>query len=129
MIDVKVMQESFLCNWFYKLLVNNDHSKWTSIPLTLLKFIGQDLSCFSSKIGVSLFKGIEKIELPCWKKVNFLWLPHNKRHNIFDTKMSCIWNNSNVTYQNKVIFFEKWAQKVTFLMNSQRTTMSKVLKK
>ena len=115
MIDVKVMQESFLCYWFYKLLVNNDHSKWTSIPLTLLKFIGQDLSCFSSKIGASLFKGIEKIELPFWKKVTSAWLHHNKLHNIFDTKMTCIWNNSNVTYQNKVIFFEKWAQKVTFI--------------
>ena len=115
MIDVTVMQESFLCNWFYKLLKNEKKTKWTLIPSLYFKAFGKDLSCFSSTVGPKNFKGLNKIEIPFWKKVTFTWLYYNKDTELFRTKLPCIWNNDKITYQNKVIFFENWSPKITFI--------------
>ena len=37
MIDINIMQESFLCNWFYKLLTDKNNSKWSLIPRYFLE--------------------------------------------------------------------------------------------
>ena len=124
MIDVIVMQESFLCNWFFKILKNENHTKWTLIPSLFLKSFGEDLSCFSSTVGPNRFKGLYKIELCFWKKVITTWLRHNTNSNLFKTKKMCIWNNKSFTYQNNVIFFENWAKKITFITDIiQNNTM------
>ena len=115
MIDVVIMQKSWLCKWFYGLLINDKSSKWTLIPMIFFRNFGKDLSCFSSRSGPKNFKGLELIKIQFWKKVASTWLQYNNEVGFFSTKMACIWNNDLITYQNKMIFFENWAQKVTYV--------------
>ena len=115
MIDVTIMQESLLCKWFYDLLIYDKPSKWTLIPMIFFKKFGKDLSCFSSRSGSKSFKGLDLIKIQFWKKVATTWLQYNKDSGFFSTKMTCIWNNDLITYQNKMIFLENWAQKITYV--------------
>jgi len=115
MIDINIMQESFLCNWFYKLLTDKNNSKWSLIPRMFLRDFGSDLTCFSSTVGPNRFKGLNKIKLCFWKKVMSTWLFYNKDSKLFETKLTCIWNNNKITYLNNIIFFDNWTKKITYI--------------
>ena len=51
MIDIKTMQESFLCERIAKLIYKNNNSKWTWIPSIHLRYFGKNFACLSSTIG------------------------------------------------------------------------------
>ena len=55
MIDLKVMQDSFLCERITKLITNDSNAKWTWIPGKHLDFFGKDFACISSTIGPKSF--------------------------------------------------------------------------
>ena len=115
MIDLKVMQDSIICERIMKLITDSDQAKWTWIPNKHLYFFGKDFACLSSTIGPSLFKGLDNIKSDYWKNAIIAWLKLNKTKPFFNSKNVCIWNNAHITHQNNVIMFEKWTKKLTYI--------------
>ena len=115
MIDLKVMQDSFLCERVMKLISEKDTSKWTWIPNKHLNFLGKDFACLSSNIGPKLFKGLDNIKSDYWNNAIITWLKLNKSKPFFTSQQICIWNNALITHQNKVLMFESWANKLTYI--------------
>ena len=115
MIDLKVMQDSFLCERITKLITDDSNAKWTWIPGKHLDFFGKDFACLSSTIGPKSFKGIDNIKSDYWKDAVKVWLLLNKAKPFFIPKQVCIWNNERITHQNNVLMFEAWAKKLTYI--------------
>ena len=81
----------------------------------LLRDFGNNLTCFSSTVGPNRFKGLNKIKLCFWKRVMSTWLFYNKDAKLFNTKLTCLWNNEKIKYLNNIIFFENWTKKITYI--------------
>ena len=109
MIDIKMVQQSFLCEWLLKLANSPNTSKWSWIPKVYFSKFGSNLVCFNSTIGPRKFKGLENITSVFWKEVATVWLNNNKVHTAHNVKMECLWNNASIMYQNNVIYFKSWA--------------------
>ena len=86
MIDLKVMQDSIICERIMKLITDSDQAKWTWIPNKHLYFFGKDFACLSSTIGPSLFKGLDNIKSDYWKNAIITWLKLNKTKPFFNSK-------------------------------------------
>ena len=125
MIDLKVMQDSFLCERITKLITNDSNAKWTWIPGKHLDFFGKDFACLSSTIGPKSFKGIDNIKSDYWKDAVKVWLLLNKAKPFFIPKQVCIWNNERITHQNNVLMFEAWAKKLTYIDTHQNCRVSR----
>lgn len=110
MIDIQIMQESFLCCWLSKLSDVNNTNKWTWIPRKYMLNFGKDLSCLNTTVGRKKFKGLEHVRSVFWGEVLQAWLKNNKRHSPTSLKMACLWNNEDIQYQNNVIYFKNWAK-------------------
>jgi len=110
MIDVEVMQESFLCQWLSKLAMADTLKKWTWIPSEIFSAFGRDFACLNTTVGPSKFKGLNCITSVFWKAVLRTWVKYNKHSHNTPCKMTCIWNNSNIMYQHNVIYFKHWAK-------------------
>jgi len=115
MIDIQIMQESFTCERITKILDENNNSKWTWIPKLHLKLFGINYACLSLTVGPKLFKGLSKVTSVYWKRALTTWLTLNKISPFYNGSKICIWNNAKITYQNKVLMFENWINKVTYL--------------
>ena len=74
MIDIKTMQESFLCERIAKLIYKNNNSKWTWIPSIHLRYFGKNFACLSSTIGPKKFKGIKHVQSSYWRRAVTTWL-------------------------------------------------------
>ena len=110
MIDVAIMQDSFLCQWIKKLTLTDGQTKWTWIPNSIFKMFGKEGASFSSTVGPKIFKGLNDIKSLFWKETLKAWLTHNKFVISSSIKMACLWNNPSIKYQNNVIYFRKWAE-------------------
>ena len=110
MIDLKLVQQSFLCEWLQKLVTSSYSSKWSWIPRLYFSKFGRNMACFKSTVGASKFKGLEMITSVFWKKVAVAWLNHNTVCTITNVRQECLWNNNSIKYQNNVIFFKHWAE-------------------
>jgi hypothetical protein len=111
MIDIKVMQHSFLCQWFCKLSLSlKARTTWTVIPSMYFEMFGRDLACFNTSVKMTDFKGLGMLQSSFWKSVACSWLLNNKIANVESLEMTCLWNNSRIKCQNKVIFFTNWAK-------------------
>ena len=115
MIDFKTMQESFICERIAKLIRNENESKWTWIPRLHLKYFGKDYACLASTVGPKKFKGIEYVQSFYWKRAVLTWLKLNNAAPFFKTNNICIWNNTNITNQNNVLWFDNWVSKLTYV--------------
>ena len=116
MIDLKLVQQSFLCEWLQKLASSPHSSKWSWIPKLYFSNFGRNMACFNSTIGASKFKGLENITSLFWKNVAVSWLNHNNEHTAPNVRVECLWNNSSIKHQNNVIFFKHWAkQGITYV--------------
>ena len=116
MINLKLFQQSFLCEWLQKLVSAPDSCKWSWIPKLYFSNFGRHLACFNSTVGASKFKGLETLTSVFWKNVAVTWLNNNKVHTAENVKVECIWNNSSIKYQTHVIFFKHWAkQGITYV--------------
>ena len=111
MIDVRVMQESFLCQWLIRLSNVKVEGTWTWIPKSHFSVFGNSCTCFSSTIGPKRFKGLNLLKSTFWRQVALTWLRHNKTPWNGSPRTECLWNNENVVYQNQIIYFPDWAQK------------------
>lgn len=110
MVDVEIMQESFLCQWLKKFSMSNGNAKWTWIPDIIIGAFGRNCACFSTTIGSATFKGLSAVKSVFWKSVICTWLKYNKCSNLESTKMACLWNNPDITYHNSVVYFQNWAK-------------------
>lgn len=116
MIDVAIMQDSFLCRWLKTLTTTVAETKWTWIPSIVLKHFGRGGATFSSTVGPKIFKGLNDIKSVFWKETLRAWLTHNKQYTSKSVKMTCIWNNHNIQYLNNVIHLNNWAKNgITFI--------------
>ena len=104
-----------MCEWLLKLSNAENSPKWSWVPSIYLKHFGSKLSCFLSTIGTKEFKGLNSIQSIFWKNTSKVWLSYNKSHTYPTKEDNCIWNNSDVTYRGKVLFFEKWTSKINFV--------------
>ena len=115
MIDLKVMQDSFVCKRLAKLMTESYQAKWTWIPNKHLYFVGKDFACLSSTIGLSLFNGLNNIKSDHWKNVITTGLKLNKSKPFTKPQTVCILNNAHITYQNKSLMFETWTKRLTYI--------------
>ena len=115
MIDIKTMQESFLCERLSKLIAEKNDLKWTWIPSIHLRYFGKEFACLSSTVGHKKFKGIHHIQSVYWKKAVINWLTLNNKAPFFQTEKICIWNNSSITHQHNVLMFENWTNRLTYV--------------
>ena len=113
MIDMIDMQNSFLLSWAIK-LQEPTHSKWQAVPTFWYSFIGLDLSCFESNASTKSFIGLAYIKSVFWQRVLCSWLTH--KHKLVKTAQhtplydQCIWNNTNIAYKQKCLFFKSWLE-------------------
>lgn len=110
MIDVKTMQNSFLCQWLSKLSSGNLSCKWTWIPNKYFEGFGCGFACFTTAIRPSKFKGIGRIKSIFWTAVARTWLEHNTISQNDCVQDNCLWNNPSISYQNNVLYYENWAR-------------------
>ena len=115
MIDIKTMQESFLCMWISNILKQTSLDKWTWVPKKHLQYFGKEYACLSSTVGPVKFKGLTNIKSTFWKKAITTWLYINKNAPRNADERICIWNNEKITYQGNVLFFRSWTHKITFM--------------
>lgn len=111
MIDVKLLQESFLCRWMIKVSHADAEGTWTWIPKSLFQVFGRDCACFNTTVGPKRFKGLHLLKSVFWQRVALTWLNNTRIKSEGTPKMECLWNNNNIVYQNQVLYFHKWAQK------------------
>ena len=113
MINILDMQNSFLLSWAIK-LQEPTFSKWRVIPTYLFSSIGIGLSCFESNASVEAFIGLNSVKSVFWQRVLSTWLI-NKRSLVKDVTNAplfdqCIWNNTNIMYKHKCLFFKGWLE-------------------
>lgn len=113
MVNIKKMQESFYMQWLGKLFAVKDEN-WTYIPKWLFDAIASnanalDLNCRSK----TLIKEKVFIESPFWQAALNSHLDSKPLHTHKDInkdnfRMQIIWNNINIQYKGKTLFFHSW---------------------
>lgn len=112
MIDFRIMQQSFQLEKLVKLSRIENDEKWSWIPKLYFMVYGRNFSFLNSTIGSKSFKGLETLYESVWKEHLKVWLSLNKINSIDNRiKSQCLWNNSNIRYQNNVVYFRNWALK------------------
>ena len=111
MIDVKIMQHSFQCEWLIKLSKSDLSCKWSWIPRYFMSVLGTNFQFLNSNVGIKSFKGLDLIANDFWKKCLTVWLTHN----IINSKMlgtsENLWNNKRIKFQDKPLYYKEWASK------------------
>ena len=90
MIDIRTMQESFLCERITKLISEKSDQKWTWIPKIHFRYFGKEYACLSSTVGHRKFKGINHVKSIYWKTAVINWLTLNNKAPFFQTEKICI---------------------------------------
>ena len=111
MINIHDMQLSFMLSWAAN-LQKTDEMKWKCIPKILFDKLGRNLSCFKSNSLSKTFVGLDRVKSKFWKQVLCDWLDHKALfgRDLADFNHQCLWNNLNIRYRKKVLFFDKWIQ-------------------
>ena len=110
MIDLRVMQTSFLLQWVPRLFLSDASMYWKNIAKSILSSHGPNFECFHANVSAKRLKGYEQIRSNFWQSVLKSFLDNNNR---FQNKEfnPMLWNNINFTYNGNVLFFKEWAQK------------------
>jgi hypothetical protein len=109
MIDLRIMQRSFLLQWVTKLCGHATGERWQCVPRHCFRHYGDKLICFYVNVKSSLIKGLDEVHSQFWRNVLIVWLRENKP-DIDTACSSLIWNNINVVCQGKVLFFSDWVK-------------------
>ena len=117
MVNVILLQQSFLCEWLVKISKSSDTDKWSWIPKSMFSLFGKGCSFLNFPLDLKEFKGLELVKSVFWKHTIKVWLTNNKIRSEDGNKLrQCLWNNHNIVYNNKVIHFVNWAEKgITFV--------------
>ena len=111
MVDIRLLQESFQCEWLQQLSVASDQCKWSWIPRCHFSVFGRDFAFLKSTVGSKQFKGLDDVQSEFWKNTLKIWLSHNLKHTFTDIKTQYLWNNENIKYQGKILYFKEWSKK------------------
>ena len=116
-ISVQDMQNTFLIKWV-KNLILPDNTKWATIAYSELNRLGGDLSIFHSNVDYKELEGLALIKNKFWKSA---WVEHNSNLNVTHDLVPMyrrddqrLWNNSNILYKGKVLFFPQWIKAGVF---------------
>ena len=116
MIDMKLLQQSFQCEWLIKLSDASHECKWTWIPRVYFSIFGRNFSVLNSTVGAKKFRGLDDIPSLFWRGLLRVWLLNNTRDAPCGPRTECIWNNGKITHQGNVLYFREWAVKgVTYI--------------
>ena len=110
MIDLRVMQLSFILQWVSKLTSGNNMYNWKILARAIFDSHGPNLECLHSNVNTNKLKGIELIKSHFWRKVIAIFLDKNQ-HYRNEGLNPMLWNNTNFVYRGTVLFFEEWARK------------------
>ncbi len=105
MINIELMQKSFLIDWARKLLLPADDG-WKSAPVSFLRGVGGK-KIFNSIINKNELIGLENIKNKFWKKVVQTWCENNKNLETKTEEINVsdpIFNNNRVKYNSKILF-------------------------
>ena len=110
MIDLRLMQTSFILQWATLLTSSEDIPRWKIIPKAIFLCHGPSFECFHSTVTSKRFKGIGNIKSAFWAEVLKTFLdcntsPTNDKFN------PMLWNNTNFMFNNNVMYFQEWAMK------------------
>ena len=108
MINLCTMQKSFLLKWANNLQKWSNES-WTNIPSFLFSKLGVDNLCLKSNVSCKSFIGYSYIKSTFWRDVLMAWLENKEilmQHQ--NTNYFGLWNNKNVLYKKKCLFFKDW---------------------
>ena len=110
MIDLRVMQTSFLLQWVPRLISNDTDDYWKLIPRSIFASLGANFECFHSNVTSKKFKGLANIQSDFWTEVLKMFLDKNN-HTQNKGFNPMLWNNTNFVYNGNTIFFKEWAKK------------------
>ena len=105
MINVELMQTSFMLNWALKLISPGDEV-WKHAPLNFLNKIGGK-KVFDSKVTQKEFKGDNLIQSNFWRDVVKIWCSYNtiKPNPQDQVKLNeAIFDNDKIKYKGTVLF-------------------------
>ena len=70
----------------------------------------KNFSCFNFNVSVKNLKGLERIKSQFWKQVLVQWIEnkHLFSPTISQFSQQGLWNNRNIVYKNKTLFFSQW---------------------
>ena len=110
MIDLKCFQSSFLLSWAQQLLHSED-AEWKFIAFESLKKVG-GRAAFESMVDSKIFKGLYLIKNSFWREVLCCFLDNKSNECMHDiTSETPLFNNINLTFRNKPLFFPLCIQK------------------
>ena len=111
MINIHKMQESFYLQWIGKLFRSEEN--WTVIPYFFLQQLGTkqnilDINCRSKTI-----KPEHDVKSPFWRAVMHAHLDSKPPIGLEEVsennfQMQTLWNNNNIKYKGKGLFFQNW---------------------
>lgn len=108
--DMHHMQGSILLEWGEK-LINAENSQWKEWALEFLRPVGH-IQAFKSSCELKDLKGVDTIVSGFWKEVLRQWIKYNKSDKVKPISIhDPLFNNTNIRYKNKVIFFSKVIEK------------------
>ena len=108
MINIELMQKSFLADWARKLLIPGEES-WKLAPLKSLQSVG-GIKVFDSIVTEKELRDIEKISNTFWKKVVCIWCDNKNNEEIRKGSLNMsdpVFNNNNIKYKGKVLFLSE----------------------
>ena len=116
MIDMHILQKSFKLEWVVKLFRCKKEEKWAWVAKEYLIYLSEDLQLLNSTVGVKEFKGLDQIADSFWKTCITVWLNYNSLHETKNTYSECIFNNNNIRYQHRVVYYKEWVEKRVVLL-------------
>ena len=103
MINLVNFQKSFYLRWA-ELLLQNKEEDWKCLAYIVFKNIGGTIA-FESNLKSKAFQGINRIKNSFWKQVLIDWLNSKPDDSSILSPESPIFNNKNIKYKNKTLFF------------------------
>ena len=110
MINIEHQQKMFLVKWASKLLKEENNYSWIILAKKQLSFFPDILSTFNANVNPSQMKGLDTISSFFWRQVLKATIQISADRPVETRHTEPIWNNKNITYQGRPIYFRQWAK-------------------
>ncbi|XP_076460297.1 uncharacterized protein LOC143293374 [Babylonia areolata] len=111
MINVEHQQRMFLAKWASKFVAEDrDRSFWTLLAKEQMSPFTNIHCTFNANIAPNEIQGLDKMKSAFWKEVLKATTALNTERQVENTRTEPIWNNKNIKYKGKTIFFTRWAK-------------------
>ena len=124
MIDIQSMQACFMIKWCVKLIIEKE-DKWAALPIRFMYTVG-GFNTFLCDLDKKYFRGLDTIKSEFWKEALSTWLLNNGAKKFLEVdKISLrkkpIFNNQDIKYQGKSLYFEETINNGIFLVEDMIT--------